>query len=239
MWKQSGHGLKVDSTLDDIWTEIGWVIVILFIYCYFHAMPNGTKFAMPKNLSSILWDYFEITSDNKSQCKLCPLKLSRTGGGPTTSLRKHLEHFRISESEKFSLHSAEKIEETPEEKEHQLQSQNLILLCCKLAFYEYTMMILVAIVGSLMVAPSQIHKLDENFTTYLLQLLLAGCCSLILTRKKGMLTINPEKRRKQLIARTFYPNSMDKTEWLNASTEGRLFWGRKNKCLDVQIQAIA
>jgi hypothetical protein len=66
---------------------------------------------MPKNCSSLVWDYFEITDNNKSKCKLCDVKLSREGGGSTNSMRKHLEAKHKDEYNIFMLKKKESAEE--------------------------------------------------------------------------------------------------------------------------------
>uniref|UniRef100_A0A915HZZ7 BED-type domain-containing protein n=1 Tax=Romanomermis culicivorax TaxID=13658 RepID=A0A915HZZ7_ROMCU len=46
---------------------------------------------MSESVTSPLWDYFELTSENESKCKICGTLLSREGGGSTKSMKKHLE----------------------------------------------------------------------------------------------------------------------------------------------------
>jgi len=47
---------------------------------------------MPRNQNSLLWDYFTKSEDgDKANCNKCPTPLSLSGGGSTSSLRKHLK----------------------------------------------------------------------------------------------------------------------------------------------------
>ena len=43
---------------------------------------------MPKTTHSVIWEYFEITPDNKAKCTTCGVYLSRTGGASTSNLKK-------------------------------------------------------------------------------------------------------------------------------------------------------
>lgn len=46
---------------------------------------------MDSSCKSVIWQYFDITENNKAKCKTCAMELSRTGGSSTTTLKRHLQ----------------------------------------------------------------------------------------------------------------------------------------------------